>query len=164
MLEDWRDNGPLDKAAEMAARGTRAAGQAGKIAQAVQSAHGTMAAAATGGAASGAAVGSALGGPLGAAVGALVTSRTFWKVIISLLLSVLLFVFILVNGVGIIMAYLGFGDADGYVARARAAEYENIKNQIDTLLAEDSQLAGEIYELIEGERDSLYEKMSEDFG
>ena len=90
MSEDWRDNGPLDKAAEMAARGTRAAGQAGKIAQAVQSAHGTMAAAATGGAAGGVAVGSALGGPLGAAVGALVTSRTFWKVIISLLLSVLL--------------------------------------------------------------------------
>ncbi len=164
MSEDWRDNGPLDKAAEMAARGTRAAGQAGKIAQAVQSAHGTMAAAATGGAAGGVAVGSALGGPLGAAVGALVTSRNFWKVIISLLLSVLLFVFILVNGVGIIMAYLGFGDADGYVARARAAEYENIKNQIDTLLAEDSQLAGEIYELIEGERDSLYEKVEEDFG
>ena len=30
MLEDWRDNGPLDKAAEMAAR---AAGQAERIAQ-----------------------------------------------------------------------------------------------------------------------------------
>ena len=157
MSEDWRDNGPLDKAAEMAARGARAAGQAERIAQAVQSAHGAMAAASAGGAAGGMAVGSALAGPLGAAVGALVTSKTFWKVVLSILLSVLLFVFVIVNGVGIILAYLGFGDADGYVAQAREAEYRNIKNQIDTLLAE------EIYGLIGGERDSLYGKIGEDF-
>ena len=163
MSEDWRDNGPLDKAAEMAARGARAAGQAERIAQAVQSAHGAMAAASAGGAAGGMAVGSALAGPLGAAVGALVTSKTFWKVVLSILLSVLLFVFVIVNGVGIILAYLGFGDADGYVAQAREAEYRNIKNQIDTLLAEDSQLAEEIYGLIGGERDSLYGKIGEDF-
>ena len=166
MSEDWRDNGPLDKAAEMAARGARAAGQAERIAQAVQSAHGAMVAAgaaSAGGAAGGMAVGSALAGPLGAAVGALVTSKTFWKVVLSILLSVLLFVFVIVNGVGIILAYLGFGDADGYVAQAREAEYRNIKNQIDTLLAEDSQLAEEIYGLIGGERDSLYGKIGEDF-
>ena len=166
MLEDWRDNGPLDKAAEMAARGARAAGQAERIAQAVQSAHGAMAAtgaASAGGAAGGMAVGSALAGPLGAAVGALVTSKTFWKVVLSILLSVLLFVFVIVNGVGIILAYLGFGDADGYVAQAREAEYRNIKNQIDILLAEDSQLSEEIYGLIEAERDSLYGKIGEDF-
>lgn len=163
MSENWRDNGPLDKAAEMAARGARAAGQAERIAQAVQSAHGTMAAAGAGGAAGGMAVGSAMAGPLGAAVGALVTSKTFWKVVLSLLLSVLLLVFVIVNGVGILLAYLGFGDADGYVTRAREAEYRNIKNQIDILLAEDSQLAEEIYGLIEAERDLMYERIGEDF-
>ncbi len=163
MSEDWRDNGPLDKAAEMAARGARAAGQAERIAQAVQSAHGAMAAASAGGAAGGMAVGSTLAGPLGAAVGALVTSKTFWKVVLSILLTILLFVFVIVNGVGIILAYLGFGDADGYVAQAREAEYRNIKNQIDILLAEDSQLSEEIYGLIEAERDSLYGKIGGDF-
>lgn len=163
MSEDWRDNGPLDKAAEMAARGARAAGQAERIAQAVQSAHGAMAAAGAGGAAGGLAVGSALAGPLGAAVGALVTSRTFWKVVLSLLLSVLLFVFVIVNGVGLILAYLGFGDADSYAAQAREAEYGNIKDQIETLLEEDSRLAEEIYGLIEAERDLLYEEIGEDF-
>ena len=163
MAEDWRDNGPLDKAAEMAARGARAAGQAERIAQAVQSAHGAMAAVGAGGAAGGMAVGSALAGPLGAAVGALVTSRTFWKVVLSLLLSVLLFVFVIVNGVGLILAYLGFGDADSYAAQAREAEYGNIKDQIETLLEEDSRLAEEIYGLIEAERDLLYEEIGEDF-
>ena len=163
MSEDWRDNGPLDKAAEMAARGARAAGQAERIAQAVQSAHGAMAAVGAGGAAGGMAVGSALAGPLGAAVGALVTSRTFWKVVLSLLLSVLLFVFVIVNGVGLILAYLGFGDADSYAAQAREAEYGNIKDQIETLLEEDSRLAEEIYGLIEAERDLLYEEIGEDF-
>ena len=151
MSEDWRDNGPLDKAAEMAARGARAAGQAERIAQAVQSAHGAMAAAGAGGAAG------------GMAVGALVTSRTFWKVVLSLLLSVLLFVFVIVNGVGLILAYLGFGDADSYAAQAREAEYGNIKDQIETLLEEDSRLAEEIYGLIEAERDLLYEEIGEDF-
>ena len=163
MSEDWRDNGPLDKAAEMAARGARAAGQAERIAQAVQSAHGAMAAAGAGGAVGGMAVGSALAGPLGAAVGALVTSRTFWKVVLSLFLSVLLFVFVIVNGVGLILAYLGFGDADSYAAQAREAEYRNIKDQIETLLEEDSRLAEEIYGLIEAERDLLYEEIGEDF-
>ena len=53
----------------------------------------------------------------------------FWNSVILVVPIVLLqlvvawnyfkMLFILVNGAGIIMAYLGFGDADGYVARAR---------------------------------------------
>ena len=64
---------------------------------------------------------------------------------------------------GLILAYLGFGDADSYAAQAREAEYGNIKDQIETLLEEDSRLAEEIYGLIEAERDLLYEEIGEDF-
>lgn len=163
MSEDWRDQEPLDKAAGMAARGSRAAGQMGKIAQRMQSAHGAIGAAASGGAAGGVAVGSALGGPLGAAVGALVTSKTFWKVVLSVCMALLLFVYIIVNAVGIILAYLGFTDADSYVAQARAAEYQNIKSRIETILTEDTELADELYGLIEAERDSLLDDIGDDY-
>lgn len=162
MSEDWRDNGPLDQAAETAAWGTRAAGQIEKTAQAIQSAYETMASAAAGGGSGGMAVGSALGGPMGAAVGALARSKVFWKVVISIVLSALLLIYIIVNSVGILMAYLGFDDTDRYVARAREAEYENIKDQIDTLLEEDPELAEEIYEVIEGERKVQYRKIRQD--
>lgn len=79
MSEDWRDKGPLDKAAEMAARAPRAAGQAEKAAQMVQSAYGAMATSGVGGAASGMAVGSALAGPLGAVVGLSLQARHFGR-------------------------------------------------------------------------------------
>lgn len=163
MSEDWRDQEPLDKAAGMAARGSRAAGQIGKIAQSIQSAHGVIGTAASGGTAGGVAAGSALGGPLGAAVGALVTSKIFWKAVLSVVLALLLFIYIIVNAVGIIMAYLGFADADSYVAQARAAEYQNIKSRVETILTEDTELADELYGLIKAERDSLLGEIGDDY-
>lgn len=163
MSEDWREQEPLDKAAGMAARGSRAAGQMKTIAQGIQSAYSAIGAAASGSTVGGAAAGSALGGPLGAAIGALVTSKTFWKTVLSVCMALLLFIYIIVNAVGIILAYLGFADADSYVAQARAAEYQNIKSRIETVLTEDTELADELYGLIAAERDALLEEIGADY-
>ena len=70
MSRDWTEDEPLDKAAEMAARTVRAAGQAKQAAETIQAAHLAMGAAKSGAAVSGTAAGTALGGPLGAAIGA----------------------------------------------------------------------------------------------
>lgn len=72
-------------------------------------------------------------------------------------------IYIIVNAAGIILAYLGFGDADGYVAQARTTEYQNIKNQIETVFLEEPGIEEELYRLMEAERDSLYEQIQEDF-
>ncbi|MFR5631492.1 MAG: transglycosylase SLT domain-containing protein [Monoglobales bacterium] len=163
MGENWTQEEPLDKAAEMAARGARAAGQAEHLTQAIQAAHAAAGAAATGGAVSGATAGSALGGPLGAAVGALVTTRTFWKVAISIVLFLLLFAYVIVNAVGIILLYLGFENAEEYVMQAREAECENIRIQIETLFEQDTECYREICELIEAQRDLQLERIEEDY-
>ena len=126
MSRDWTEDEPLDKAAEMAARTVRAAGQAKQAAETIQAAHLAMGAAKSGAAVSGTAAGTALGGPLGAAIGAVLTSKSFWKAAGAVLAAVFLFLYMIVNSIGIIFSYLGFADADSYVSQAREAEYQNI--------------------------------------
>lgn len=162
MGDDWTEQEPLDKAAEMAARTVRAAGQAKQAADAIQAAH-TVAGAAGSGAAAGTTVGTALGGPLGAVIGAVLTSKTFWKAVGAVLASILLFLYMIVNSVGIIFSYLGFADADSYVAQAREAEYQNIKIQIETLFSEKPELKTELCEVIIGYRDQMLEEIEADF-
>lgn len=162
MGDDWTEQEPLDKAAEMAARTVRAAGQAKQAADAIQAAH-TVAGAAGSGAAAGTTVGTALGGPLGAVIGAVLTSKTFWKAVGAVLASILLFLYMIVNSVGIIFSYLGFADADSYVAQAREAEYQNIKIQIETLFSEKPGLKTELCEVIIGYRDQMLEEIEADF-
>lgn len=162
MNED-RSEEPLDKAAEMAARIVRAAGQTEKIAHTIQAAHAAAAAAKTGGAASGAAAGTALGGPLGAVVGALLTSKSFWKVMGAILLSILLFVYLIANSVGLIFVYLGFADADAYASQGRTAECNNIKMQIEDLFEADSAFASEIYGLVEEWRNKTAQEIRADY-
>lgn len=163
MSEDWREQEPLDKAAEMAARTVRAAGQAEKIAHSIQAAHAAAGAAKTGAAASGTAVGTALGGPLGFVIGALVTSKTFWKVVGSILLAILLFLYMIVNSVSIIFAYLGFESADSYISQARTAEYQNMKLQIETLFSQEPDFEQEIQALIEGNRDAVLDQIDSNY-
>lgn len=162
MGDDWTEQEPLDKAAEMAARTVRAAGQAKQAADAIQAAH-TVAGAAGRGTAAGTTVGTALGGPLGAVIGAVLTSKTFWKAVGAVLASILLFLYMIVNSVGIIFSYLGFADADSYVAQAREAEYQNIKIQIETLFSEKPELKTELCEVIIGYRDQMLEEIEADF-
>ncbi len=163
MNEDWREDGPLDHAAENAARLGRAAGQMEQVAHSMQAAHAAAGTAAAGGAASGAAAGTALGGPLGTIIGALASHKTFWKVIGSVFLTIILFAVIIVNAVGILLSYLGFSDADSYVNQARQAEYQIIKNRIDTLLTEDDSLKAEILAMIETESQVQVDKIREDY-
>lgn len=120
MSRDWTEEEPLDKAAEMAARIVRAAGQVKQAAEAVQAAHLAAGAAKSGAAMSGTAAGTALAGPLGAVIGAVVTSRSFWKAVGAVLAAVLLFMYVIVNSIGIIFSYLGFSDADSYVSQAES--------------------------------------------
>lgn len=163
MSEDWREQEPLDKAVEMAARTVRAAGQAEKLAHSIQAAHTAAGAAKTGAAASGTAVGTALGGPLGVVIGVLVTSKTFWKVVGSILLAILLFLYIIVNSVSIIFNYLGFENADSYISQARTAECQNMKKQIETLFTKEPDFKREIYDLIEENRDVILNQIDDDF-
>lgn len=165
MGEDWRSEEPLDKAAGMAARTVRAAGQAEHIAHTIQAAHSAAGAAAgaSAGTVSGAAAGTALGGPLGLIVGTLLTSRTFWKAVGSVLLAILLFLYIIVNSIGLIFSYLGFADADSYVNQARTAECQNIKIQIDELFSENPSYKEELCAIIEGCRDQKLEEIRKDF-
>lgn len=163
MNEDWTEDEPLDKAAEMAARTVRAAGQAKQAAEAIQAAHLAAGAAKSGAAVSGTAAGTALGGPLGAVIGAVLTSRSFWKAAGAVLAAILLFLYMIVNSVGIIFSYLGFADADSYVSQAREAEYQNIKVQIETLFSENPGLRAELCTVIEGYRDQMLDEISVDF-
>lgn len=163
MSRDWTEEEPLDKAAEMAARTVRAAGQAKQAAEAVQAAHLAAGAAKSGAAVSGTAAGTALAGPLGAVIGAVVTSRSFWKAVGAVLAAVLLFMYVIVNSIGIIFSYLGFSDADSYVSQAREAEYQNIKLQIETLFGENPELKTELCTIIEGHRDGLLAEIGVDF-
>lgn len=163
MGDDWTEQEPLDKAAEMAARTVRAAGQAKQAADAIQAAHTAAGAAGSGGAVAGTTAGTALGGPLGAVIGTLLTSRMFWKAVVAVVAAVLLFLYIVVNSVGIIFTYLGFADADSYVSQAREAEYRNIKIQIETLFSEKPELRTEISTLIWGYRDRMMEEITQDF-
>lgn len=163
MSRDWTEDEPLDKAAEMAARTVRAAGQAKQAAEAVQAAHLAAGAAKSGAAVSGAAAGTALAGPLGAVIGTVLTSRTFWKTVGAILAAILLFLYMIVNSVGIIFSYLGFADADSYVSQAREAEYQNIKSQIETLFSENPELRTELCTVIEGYRDQMLDEIGVDF-
>lgn len=162
-MSDWNEDGPLDRAAETAARLVRAAGQAEKTAHSIQAAHAAAGAAKTGASTSGAAAGTALGGPMGLVIGALATSKTFWKVIGAIFLFLLLFLFLIVNSVGIIMSYLGFGDAGSYVSQAREAERQNMQTQIEALFASDPAIKQEICALIETQRDLALSGIDEDF-
>lgn len=163
MSRDWTEDEPLDKAAEMAARTVRAAGQAKQAAEAIQAAHLAVGAAKSGAAVSGTAAGTALGGPLGAVIGAVLTSKSFWKAAGAVLAAVFLFLYMIVNSIGIIFSYLGFADADSYVSQAREAEYQNIKLQIETLFSESPELKAELCAVIEGYRDQVLEEISVDF-
>ena len=163
MSRDWTEDEPLDKAAEMAARTVRAAGQAKQAAEAIQAAHLATGVAKSGAAVSGTAAGTALGGPLGAVIGAVLTSKSFWKASGAVLAAVLLFLYMIVNSIGIIFSYLGFADADSYVAQAREAEYQNIKVQIETLFSESPELKAEICAVIEGYRDQMLDEIGVDF-
>lgn len=167
MQENWSEDGPLDEAAENAARIIRAAEQSEKIVHAVQAAHKTAGAAKAAGTAAGAVsqttIGAALGGPLGMAVGALVTSRTFWKIVGSILAALLLFLFLIVNSVSLIFSYLGYENADAYVAEAREAECRNLKAQIETLFSEQPEVRAEICGMIEEERGRILDEIREDF-
>lgn len=163
MSRDWTEDEPLDKAAEMAARTVRAAGQAKQAAEAVRAAHLAAGAAKSGTAVGGTAAGTAMAGPLGAVIGAVVTSKSFWKAVGAVLAAVLLFLYMIVNSVGIIFSYLGFSDADSYVSQARDAEYQNIKIQIETLFSQDPDLKAELCTIIEGRRGELLEEISADF-
>ena len=64
---------------------------------------------------------------MGAVIGAVLASKSFWKAVGAVLAAVLLFLYMIVNSIGIIFSYLGFADADSYVAQAREAEYQNMK-------------------------------------
>ena len=163
MSRDWTEDEPLDKAAEMAARTVRAAGQAKQAAEAIQAAHLATGVAKSGAAVSGTAAGTALGGPLGAVIGAVLTSKSFWKASGAVLAAVLLFLYMIVNSIGIIFSYLGFADADSYVSQAREAEYQNIKLQIETLFSESPELKAELCAVIEGYRDQMLGEISVDF-
>ena len=167
MQENWSEDGPLDEAAENAARMVRAAGQVEKIAHAVQAAHKIAGAAKAAGTAAGTvswtSVGAALGGPLGMAVGTLVTSRAFWKIIGSILAAMLLFLYLIVNSVSLIFSYLGYENADAYVAEAREAECRNLKAQIETLFSEQPEVRAEICGMIEEERERILDEIREDF-
>ena len=163
MSRDWAEDEPLDKAAETAARTVRAAGQAKQAAEAIQAVHLAAGAAKSGSAVSGTAAGAALGGPMGAVIGAVLASKSFWKAVGAVLAAVLLFLYMIVNSIGIIFSYLGFADADSYVAQAREAEYQNIKVQIETLFSESPELKAEICAVIEGYRDQMLDEIGVDF-
>lgn len=163
MSGDWKEDEPLDKAAEMAARTVRAAGQINQVTQAMQAAHAAIGAGRAGVAVSGSAAGTAFGGPLGAAVGAALTNKTFWKVAGSVFAAIFLFLYLIVNSIGIIFSYLGFADADSYVSRARTEECRNLKLQIDTLFSEQPQSKAELCSRIEAERDRILSEISDDF-
>lgn len=163
MSRDWTEDEPLDKAAEMAARTVRAAGQAKQAAEAVQTAHLAAGVAKSGAAVSGTAVGTAMAGPLGAVIGAAVTSKSFWKAVGAVLAAVLLFLYVIVNSIGIIFSYLGFSDADSYVFQAREAEYQNIKIQIETLFSQDPELKAELCAIIGRQRDERLAEIGADF-
>lgn len=163
MSDGRTEQEPLDKAAEMAARTVRAAGQAKQVTEAIQAAHTAAGAAKSGVVAGGTIAGTALGGPLGAAIGASLTSKTFWKIIGGILAGVLLFMYVIVNSVGIIFTYLGFADANQYVSRAREAEFINIKNQINLVFSESPGFKAEIISEILGNRERIMGEIGTDF-
>lgn|GEM_PF-6130002 len=155
----------MDQAANSAAGAANTVNMVNKAMKSAQAAHAAVGAAKAGATATtaGTTLGTALGGPLGALVGKIVTSKTFWKVIGGILAAILLFMFIVANFFGIILSYLGFLNANDYVAQSQNADVANLQIRIEELFEEKENSKEDIAALLEGQRDLLLVDIDADF-
>lgn len=175
MRDDKSDASPLDGAAGTVSQAAQTAGQiqktvnqarqgagaAQKAAHTSQAAYAATASAQGGAAAAGATTGTALAGPLGTVVGVIVTSKTFWKVVGGILMAIFLWMFIIANLIGIILAYLGFADADAFANEAQSEELANLKVRVEQILDKE-EYEHEIMAIIEQNRDVRLEEIAAD--
>ena len=146
-MEEDRNKQPLEQASDLAAR----------------AAHCVLGAMRAGQNAAGAAAGTAVGGPLGAAVGFFATRKTFWKTFLAIILSILLLIAVITNLFGILMAYFGILDADGYVQSASSREVELLQEEIDRLREEQSAVFEELFTVLDEKREELQREMEADY-
>lgn len=175
MRDDKADASPLDRAAGSASQAAQTARQvqkaanqakqgvqaAQKAAHTSQAAYAVTASAQGGAAAAGATAGTALAGPLGTVVGAVVTSKTFWKVIGGILAAIFLWMFLIANLIGIILAYLGFADADAFANEAQSKELSNLRVRVEQILNQE-EYKKELLAVIEQQRDLKLVEIEED--
>lgn len=117
----------------------------------------------TGKQAAGIAAGTAAAGPLGAAIGFAVTRKTFWKLLFSILLSVLLLIMVITNLFGILLAYFGLADADGYVQTAKEREAVLIREQIDMLMEQQPEAFAELFAVLDEKWEVMKREIEEDY-
>lgn len=130
---------------------------------AANAAHTALGAAKTGNGVAGALAGTAAGGLPGLVIGFLITKKTFWKAVLSVLAAVFLLIAVIVNLFGILLAWLGLADADGYVSQAKTGEAGQIKDQVEMLMENCPEEAGELFDMLDGRRDRMVLEIEADY-
>lgn len=134
---------------------------AADIARMTQAAYAVLGAAKSGALAAGTALGAALGGPLGAAVGALAAKKKVWKAAAAVIAALFLCMYLIVNMVGILFSYMGFGSADEYAKEAQAAQLSGLKTQI-SLFLEQEEYGARLREILRAQVDGLLAEIEAD--